>query len=389
MIWWNKWAHEANLGHNIMSFNSLRIDNTRTAYQDYSIVLEELSFFLMLVSVGMALFVRRKIYEYFLLLHKYVGLTFYITAIIHAWSFWYFAAPALFLWLADKVSFAVRTARAWTPAVIEYRPQCGATIVRIPRDGLEHWPGQFYFVNVPGISLTQWHPITASASLDDTVVFHIKKMPNAVNNVETWSARLADYAMQSFNAPLTVRLGGPFGHASVEDCSRLLMLCGGIGITPMMSIFTSLRTRALRGPCGRLQSVCLVWMSRSVEEFRLFEDIFESIAVQTKLRRFSRIDESSTDDRDHDDAGCKFDLRLHCTRRESHASLTTSGSKDYVRLFVNVGRPDIHALFNEFAPGSHNPDTLVTVCGPPALAYDASAKAWQHGCAFSSEQFMF
>ncbi len=88
MLWWNIWANEDLLGHNIVAFNDLTLSPGRIAYQDFSILLEEIAWFLMAVSLGMAVFMRRRLYFIFQYTHKFIGVIYYITAITHAWSFW-------------------------------------------------------------------------------------------------------------------------------------------------------------------------------------------------------------------------------------------------------------------------------------------------------------
>ena len=55
---------------------------------DFSIPLAETAWALMTVSVILAYALRRKAYALFQYSHKVIGIIFYVTAIIHAWSFW-------------------------------------------------------------------------------------------------------------------------------------------------------------------------------------------------------------------------------------------------------------------------------------------------------------
>ena len=55
------------------------------------------------------------------------------------------------------------------------------------RDGpLDHGTGQYFFINVPAISLIEWHPFSvASSPLDDTSCFHMKIMPGCAKDAFT------------------------------------------------------------------------------------------------------------------------------------------------------------------------------------------------------------
>ena len=88
MIWWIKWAVEESLFHNIFNFNDLILSPYNHSFDDYTTTLAEMAWLLLTVTVMMAFFIRRKNYEWFQYSHKFVGITFYVTAILHGWSFW-------------------------------------------------------------------------------------------------------------------------------------------------------------------------------------------------------------------------------------------------------------------------------------------------------------
>ena len=88
MTWWCKWLREGNLGHNIVEYNSLLISVDRYNTQDFTIPIMETVWFLMGISIVMAVVIRRRYYEIFQYPHKFIGIIFYVSAIAHAWSFW-------------------------------------------------------------------------------------------------------------------------------------------------------------------------------------------------------------------------------------------------------------------------------------------------------------
>ena len=87
LIWWCKWLEEGHLGENIFEYKKLY--EYRIAYQDWSISVIETAWALMGASILMAIFVRRRVYEFFQYSHKYIGIIYYVSAINHAWSMWY------------------------------------------------------------------------------------------------------------------------------------------------------------------------------------------------------------------------------------------------------------------------------------------------------------
>lgn len=140
-------------------------------------------------------------------------------------------------------------------------------------DGL----AQYYFVNVPSVSLTEWHPISVSqrgeTSSDGTTTFHIKA-------TGPWTQALARLAVdgtlekgamptraQASAKEVGVALDGPYGslHIDLSAYSDLVLIAGGIGITPIANILERLHAlnntsleRKLRYPL--LKRVTVVWV---------------------------------------------------------------------------------------------------------------------------------
>ena len=418
------------------------------------------------------------------------------------------------LWLVDKYTRSIASARTYRPDAVEYYGRSGSTMVKLTHSDFGNYrPGQFYFVNIPEISINEWHPFTATAMLDDGgLLFFIKVMKkkanskgNAVNVLSAWTGRLAELAMAEKQWLPVVRIHGPFGHSDFSDYENLLLFAGGIGITPLIAVFADLRARASTGDksIGKLKNVVLVWMSRFVDEFRMFEEMFgmiisdhikaklhvESSAAGVSNSRLSAgvwvggtarkndnsihesviesgavgggnalerrseipnvspssdatttlapqhgpitsssiavaettMTETATDETEIEaglvkameelkrsgDMGtvmdkqanselqsavigdCRFDVNLHCTRRESFLSLTTANSQDYVRMLIKEGRCDLQSMFEANVSPKEGAKTMAAVCGPFSLTKDISTLAWKYGCDFHSEQFYF
>ena len=310
----------------------------------------------------------------------------------------------------------MEAAQLYAAEAVEWHDRNSVAMIRLARHALPTYePGQFFFLNVPEISLNEWHPFTASAVLDDSIVFYVKKMGvmRGKSGKATWSARLAELAQVNPSNFPKLRLSGPLGHTDFKQYETLVLVAGGIGITPMIAIFNDLRHRQQTGKSiGNVQAVVLVWMSRSVGEFRLFEEIFNLTASDalelSQAHRTAGLSSRHLSPEMAEDASevwaagrenlrsnnstvstkkrARFDLRLHCTRRESWVSLTTPSSADYVRMFVANGRCNFEEIMGSYARHTR---TMVAVCGPWSMTQDMSRLAWKHGCDFHSEQFHF
>lgn len=292
MVWWGKWLNEGTLSINIFQVNELYLSPTHVVVQNFTIPMIETSWLLLGVTLVMACTLRNRLYILFQYSHKFVGTVFFIIVILHAWSFWYFAAGSLLMWLSDKLVRSVQAACMLVPSKLEWHARSGVVMLRLKRDAcVDVQPGQYFNINIPSISLNEWHPFTASAVLPDGIYFYIKAMRPARDAVcgyhrVPWTARLAALVQEAKAIP-TVRLGGPYGNTHFDDYANMVLFAGGIGITPMIAIFNDLLRRAMAGQAPRhIKTATLVWMTRSVSDFRLFEEFF-ALATRAANRTYS------------------------------------------------------------------------------------------------------
>nr|GFB24261.1 ferric reduction oxidase 2-like [Tanacetum cinerariifolium] len=105
--------------------------------------------------------------------------------------------------------------------------------------GLSFTPTSIIFVNVPSISKAQWHPFTISSSSN----LEPEKLSVMIKGEGSWSKKL--YQILSSPNPvnqLDVCVEGPYGPISTNFLRHdmLVMVSGGSGITPFISIFREL-----------------------------------------------------------------------------------------------------------------------------------------------------
>jgi len=131
---------------------------------------------------------------------------------------------------------------------------------------VQYKAGDYVFLNVPYISHLQWHPfsITSSpAAHGSKVFFHLK-------GVGSWTKQVIKEAREqhAHSNTLQVRLDGFYG-VNNGVCDQLLhkdgviLVGGGIGITPMMSLAIEL-CKSSSIP------VTLMWVVRTIDEFSIF-----------------------------------------------------------------------------------------------------------------------
>jgi len=136
--------------------------------------------------------------------------------------------------------------RPWE--VVENRAEAGSTRTLVLRavghDGLRFAPGQFVWIasRRRGI-LAEEHPITIASSpeLDGGRTIEL-----AIKALGDWSGQIVPGLMPGTR----VRLDGPFGAFSSDHVAaqRLVLVAGGIGVSPMRSILLAMRDRGDRRP---------------------------------------------------------------------------------------------------------------------------------------------
>eukprot|EP01083_Nonionella_stella_P237311 832615_1 len=117
-----------------------------------------------------------------------------------------------------------------------------------PDDGsFQYDAGQFIMIAIPKIAFSQFHPFSISSSPnDDVVTLHIKAVgPDTDSSASgSWTRRVLNLA-KSGEGKVNFMVEGPYGNLAVELSNKdkykmVLMISGGIGVTPMQSIANQL-----------------------------------------------------------------------------------------------------------------------------------------------------
>jgi hypothetical protein len=107
----------------------------------------------------------------------------------------------------------------------------------IPSERLwKYHAGQYIFLQVPKISLFQWHPFTVSFCRENRMMVHIKTDGN-------WTGRLRDLGGDSGESEIEVGINGPFGAPAQRfyEFNHSLIIGAGIGVTPFSGILADLQ----------------------------------------------------------------------------------------------------------------------------------------------------
>lgn len=184
--------------------------------------------------------IRRKNFEFFYYTH-HLYIVFLLFFLFHGGDrHFYMVFPGVFLFGLDKLL-----------RIIQSRPESCILSARIfpsraielllPKDpSLKYNPTSVVFMKIPSVSACEWHPfsITSSSSIDDD------SMSVMVKCEGSWTSSLFELiqAEQNSDADMSkcipIAVEGPYGPPSMDFLryDGLLLVAGGIGITPFLSI---------------------------------------------------------------------------------------------------------------------------------------------------------
>jgi len=240
------------------------------------------------IALGRWRSVLIKNYKTWLQLHRFVGFTILALLMTHVLyvseTFQYEGLPrnaaliaalfAFFLWIT------IRGQRMWVkkkPFVVSETKPVGKNayaidIKPVTPNSFTYLPGQFAFFSFVSDKLsTEWHPFTLTSA------------PTRTDNLQIVVHRCGDWTNRINRVQKDDRIyvHGPFGRFSYvfEPMDReVIMIAGGIGITPMLSM---LRTMADNEDKRR---ITLLWSNKTIHHL-FYQD--ELSAVSKKLASFT------------------------------------------------------------------------------------------------------
>ena len=270
---------------------------------NFTIPLIEFAFFLTLICMGIFAYerVRRKHFELFYWSH-HIFLFLVPSVLLHAANAWIFVALGLFLWVVDRM-VRINSASGAVHVLEVVAHEEHTSIKLVVEDGsrcpfaflfsrvsfgcsgsgegygpIAHGAGQYCFINIPQISLLQWHPFSVSSSpYDKFSTFHIKGDGNFTEALHAF-VKDAEVKHEQNRGPkpselLTLSIDGAYGlPINHQQYKNVILFAGGIGVTPVHSTFRSLYHAAQRGLC-KCEKVHLAWTARYTDIFKVGQEI--------------------------------------------------------------------------------------------------------------------
>lgn len=260
--YWILWVQEGVFWKQIWKWQPLEINNL--AGEIDMIV----GIVIWLTSLGP---VRRKSFETFIWTHQ-LYMIYLLFLYMHAGDYFVVVMfPSLVLYGIDRLFRSTQAlhlvqaegATIHTDGSVELVIPIAPDFVYRPLDSI--------YINIPAISVMQWHPFTiASSPLDGR-----QSLKLIVKPVGWWTLSLQEFVAKE--QPILMRVEGPYGQPQdfFAKYDALVLIAGGSGITPFLSMLEDLLHR-----CGRQQklplSVTIVWAVKSSATLQLLQDLRET-----------------------------------------------------------------------------------------------------------------
>jgi NAD(P)H-flavin reductase len=177
--------------------------------------------------------IRIKYYEFFYYSHRILLIFIIVFGILHKIQTLYIIAIALLLYVIDLFLRMYNTklttiTEIKTIGFDEYNTSGCILKVKLNKN-IKTYPGCYFMVCNKNISIFEWHPLSMVYNENNTLLFCIKDM-----GVDTWSNKMKNTQLTD-----TIFVQGPYGELNFDYKNKynsILLISGGIGFTPMLSI---------------------------------------------------------------------------------------------------------------------------------------------------------
>ncbi|CAG8477268.1 198_t:CDS:2 [Ambispora gerdemannii] len=287
--------------------------------------------------------VRRHAFELFYWSH-FIFIFFVAFGILHTEWFLPFVGFGTALYIVDRL---VRCFLSYRTVKVESIEAIQMGVTRVVFEQKSYYEaGQYVFVNFPNLksplSFLKWHPVSLSSApsiLDDGLNYATIHLKCAGG----FTKSLYESAYQEMKSSLKLKVDGPYGRTRIDftEYRSVLLVGGGIGITPMISLLRDLVDRQVAGFSLVTQSIYFVWVIPDHDSYAWFSSEFTEI-------------------RNHASAliNTKYllDIKIFLTKAE-----TTPSS-----IFFK-GRPKFNLLLNQIKGCNGSGDIAVGACGPAPM----------------------
>ncbi|KAL0317819.1 UNVERIFIED_CONTAM: Ferric reduction oxidase 4 [Sesamum angustifolium] len=228
-------------------------------------------FIAFVVSLGMWVTsidrVRRKMFEVFFYTHHLYILYVFFYMLHVGVAYLCMILPGIYLFLIDRYLRFLQSRRRTRVVSTRLFPNGSMELTFAKNPELSYNPTSILFLHVPSICKLQWHPFTVVSSSN----LEIDKLSVVIKSQGSWTQKLYKQLSSSLDH-LEVSTEGPYGPASSPFLSResLVMISGGSGITPFISIIREIIFRSTESK-GKVPKVLLIAAFKNTTDLTMLD----------------------------------------------------------------------------------------------------------------------
>lgn len=317
--------------------------------------------------------IRQKKFEIFYYSHRILSICIMLFGILHYMSTFYYLLPCLLLYIVDMILRIYYTNKSIYSKIknigsIQYNTSC--TLINLTfQKKIKTYPGCYFFICFYNdISRLQWHPLSLVTTQNDNLIFCCKNVGS-----HSWTNRLHNKVEKNYDILINrnVYIQGPYGNISTEynnnKYKNIILICGGIGITPMISILKDLNELYYKNKLNKLNKVIFIW---SIKHISLFE---------TFKKYFLNLDKNI------------FDIQIYVSINNTPYDDLQFNTDELIfkdiekNINIIKERANIKNLLSSFF--KNNNENFVFLCGPSKLTDEASSMCSKFNVDFSTEVF--
>jgi predicted ferric reductase len=244
---------------------------------------------------------RRNMYELFYYTHFMVIPALFMAHLHHV-NLIYYLSPGLTAYILDKMVGLISSLRPVRLVDLSV-PVPGYTrmVLAVDLDNNKFEPGQWIKVKVPAISNREWHPFSiTSAPNHSTITLDIKAMGGWTNKLQQLAKSVSSGPNRSLPRVHLDRYQGCHNSQGYLNHPAVLLVAGGIGITPMISVVRTLADGCL----PKTRHLVFVWVVKQESVVDLYR---KELARYQALGVFKNARTSTH---------CKIDILVYVTQSE-------------------------------------------------------------------------